>query len=860
MLRPASVFDGRFRVLGNFAAAANSIAPAEELSTGRRVWLVLLSVTANAEQVADALERQLRFALGVPGVARPIASGVDGGLAFVAFAAPATGSVAEARGELWAPRRVAALAARIADALAPLHDQGIAHGCVCPELIVEGESRDVLFGFGVAALATRFGAPGDASQISPPAYRAPELRNALLAPRPASDVFALGALLKELLCGAPNPENAGELSEKSLNPALTALLERATAAEPRARPNDVRAFARELAGAAAESDALASAPSGAPRAERSASENEPRDVSASAPEAESNRAVSTKPTAESSAAQPLDPSSEPSAESSAAQPLDPSPLATRLPVAPLASQPRPAAPPFALPPTPAPNAAHGSTWVALLVVLGGFLLMSGSIVGATVFAFRHARPVKPPAVPAVTHAPPPPSPRLTIPGPSDDELPPVPPPPKKKTSAPRVVISHAPLVPPGVGPSSFAEEARAALPVTGSEPIWGTRNAPLSWLMFGDLECPHTRHAWRALEAAKVTFGDDLRIVFHHRPLPEHAYAQTAARVLAGFARKRGSAAFFSVLHKIAQDDAALSDERLSALLSTAGYASDSVPELATLGDAAVDADLQLAGQFGLRATPLSFLNGLRVEGERTPDELERLLLDERRTVTWALATGAPAKELYATRTSSNLIGLGEQDAARVCAPVLDSPARGPADALVTLVEFSDFECPYCKQVEPTLKTLLARYPRTLRVVWKDYPLPQHKRARLLANFAADAFTRGANSGFWAVHDGLFARAGDLDDGTLGELAGKAGLDSALLLVAAHAGAHDAAIRRDVALGEQLGVTGTPTFFVNGRRIQGALALEQFDALIRSELASAEHIVARGVARDKLYRLVCDSD
>jgi protein-disulfide isomerase len=145
-------------------------------------------------------------------------------------------------------------------------------------------------------------------------------------------------------------------------------------------------------------------------------------------------------------------------------------------------------------------------------------------------------------------------------------------------------------------------------------------------------------------------------------------------------------------------------------------------------------------------------------------------------------------------------------------------------------------------------------------VVWKDYPLPQHKRARLLANFAADAFSRGASAGFWAVHDGLFARAGELDDGALGELAGKAGLDSALLLVAAHAGAHDAAIRRDLALGEQLGVTGTPTFFANGRRIQGALALEQFDALIRSELASAEHIVARGVVRDKLYRLVCDSD
>src|SRR5450755_4774074 len=95
MLARGSVLDGRFRVLQNFARAANSIALAEELSGGRRVWLVLLSVTASATDLQRALDLQLRFALGVPGLARPIASGVDGGVAFVAFAAPESGSVSE---------------------------------------------------------------------------------------------------------------------------------------------------------------------------------------------------------------------------------------------------------------------------------------------------------------------------------------------------------------------------------------------------------------------------------------------------------------------------------------------------------------------------------------------------------------------------------------------------------------------------------------------------------------------------------------------------------------------------------------------------------------------------------------------
>jgi protein-disulfide isomerase len=825
MLARGSVLDGRFRVLQNFAAAANSIALAEELNGGRRVWLVLLSVTASATDLQRALDQQLRFALGVLGLARPIASGVDGGFAFVAFAAPDSGSVSETHVERWSALRVAALARRIADALGSLHDQGIAYGCLRPELVAESEQGAVLFGFGVAALATRFGAAGEASQLMAPDYRAPELRNALLAPTPHSDVFALGALLRELLRTPEKAEIPASSPAEALSPAIEALLSRALAPDPRARLADVRSLAAELERLAA--------------LEAHGAEPAPPDAGSVLVTAQSAEASTDAP----------------------ALPLPDAPAPPTVPerAPPLAASP-PALPPAPFVPAPHTQTSKNATMVALLVVIGGFVLMIGGVTSALVFAIHHKRPLGSSLSAPKHHLPPGVvGPRLTIPGPSDDDMPPASPAPVRP-KAKRAAINHAPLVPPGVGPSTFPEEARAALPVLGSEPIWGTRSAPLTWVVFGDLDCPHTRHAWRALEATKVTFGDDLRIVFRHRPLREHPYALHAARVLAGLARQRGAAAFFAVLHKIAQDDTGLSDERLAAILGAAGFGNAQLSELASAGEHVVASDLELAGQFAVRSTPLSFVNGLRVEGERTPDELQRLLLGERRSATWVLATGAAPKDLYLTRTSSNLIGVGDQDAARVCAPVSDSPTRGPADALVTLVEFSDFECPYCKQVEPTLKTLLARYPRTLRLVWKDYPLPQHKHAHLLANFAAEASARGSSPGFWAVHDGLFAKTGDWDDGALGELAGKAGLDGALLLVAARSGVHDSAIHDDVLLGERLGVNGTPTFFANGRRIQGALPLEQFDALIRTELASAERIVARGVARDKIYRLVCDAD
>ena len=96
------------------------------------------------------------------------------------------------------------------------------------------------------------------------------------------------------------------------------------------------------------------------------------------------------------------------------------------------------------------------------------------------------------------------------------------------------------------------------------------------------------------LEVAKLTYGDDLRIVFRHRPLREHPNALDAARVLAGLSRARGSLAFFDVLHRISRDEASLTAEHLQELLSAAGYGSSKLSELAAAGDSAVRADMQL--------------------------------------------------------------------------------------------------------------------------------------------------------------------------------------------------------------------------------------------------------------------------
>jgi len=728
-------------------------------------------------------------------LARLLASGIDADGGYVVFAAPSSGSVAEVPSGAWTLPRVAALAARIAAALAPLHDQGIAYGLLTPELIGEGPEPEVLFGFGVTALANTFGAPGEASQLVAPKLRAPELRTSLRPPTPASDLFALATLLRTLL-----PER--------IPPQIAAHLARATSEDLHSRPHDVTTFTAHLT-----------------RLSENANVND----------------LPLRPPGDGDVPVDVDvpvPVDVP-------EPGDvPVPVDVDVPAIPLPSTLQPL-------PRGAPTMPRSSL-LALLLVLSGLVLMLGGVATAIVYATRQAPPV-PPKVAAAPH----PAPSPIAPQPKQPVVePPLPSAPEITQLPPRT--RHAPIVAPGAGPSSFPDEARAVLPVLGSEPIWGTRNAALTWILFGDLECPHTRGAWRALEAVKARFGDDLRIVFRHRPLREHANALEAARVLAGVARVHGSSAFFDVLHRVLQGEASLTRERLTAELEAAGYGASKLSDLSAAGEPQVRADLQLAGQFALKSTPFSFLNGQAVDGERTAQELEQLLRDEQRTATWLAAAGVSQATLYATRTSSNLIGVGDAGESRSCAPIGKSATRGPADALVTLVEFSDFECQYCKRVEPTLQALLARYPKSLRLVWKDYPLPQHGSAQLLANFAADAFGRGSLSGFWAVHDGIFAQPDALDDGELGVLAGKAGLDGALLLMAAHAGVHDAAIRADIKLGQKLSVNGTPTFFANGRRIEGALPFERFEALIQQELRTAQRIVAHGTAARDVYGLVCD--
>ena len=186
---------------------------------------------------------------------------------------------------------------------------------------------------------------------------------------------------------------------------------------------------------------------------------------------------------------------------------------------------------------------------------------------------------------------------------------------------------------------------------------------------------------------------------------------------------------------------------------------------------------------------------------------------------------------------ASVVVHLQEPPAFRAEVGVEGAPFRGPATAPVTIVEFSDFQCPYCKQVVPTLTQVLSRYGEKVKLVFRDFPIDSlHPQARKAAEAARCARDQGK---FWEYHDALFANSPNASPEHLKTYAEQVGLDVPSFERCRGSGTHAAAVQKDIEEGARLGVTGTPVFFINGELLSGAQPLEGFARVIERELAPA---------------------
>jgi len=168
-----------------------------------------------------------------------------------------------------------------------------------------------------------------------------------------------------------------------------------------------------------------------------------------------------------------------------------------------------------------------------------------------------------------------------------------------------------------------------------------------------------------------------------------------------------------------------------------------------------------------------------------------------------------------------------------VAIPTLGSPSMGPADARIVIVEFSDFQCPYCVKAVAKVNAVLQAFPKDVKLIFKQYPLETHPQASISAAASLAAHNQGK---FWQMHDILFANRTQLSRTNILAWAGRLGLDMKRFTQDLDSEAVKNAVVKDTKDGDKAGVEGTPTFFIDGQRYNGEIALEAVKPVIEAEL------------------------
>jgi protein-disulfide isomerase len=330
-------------------------------------------------------------------------------------------------------------------------------------------------------------------------------------------------------------------------------------------------------------------------------------------------------------------------------------------------------------------------------------------------------------------------------------------------------------------------------------------------------------------------------LVLKHNPLPFHARALPAAKAVVAAAEQGKAWELHRRLFagKGTLDDAALLAAAREAGLDEGRFLADvSSPRTEEI----VRRDQALARTVGATGTPTFFINGKRLQGAQPIDRFRAIIDEELARADKLVGAGTSAEEVYAKlMETASAAPPPEPHAARapLAAERVDrvelgaAATRGPSHAKVTVVVFSDFECPFCSRGAAAMKALEERFGSRVRFAFKHHPLPMHPHARLAAAASLAAEDQGK---FWQLHDALFAHQGQLDRAGLEKRAEELGLDLSRFRSALDSGAAEARLAADEAEAQRLGVNGTPTFFINDRRVVGAQPAEALAAVIDEEL------------------------
>ncbi|EDM74758.1 DSBA-like thioredoxin domain protein [Plesiocystis pacifica SIR-1] len=396
-------------------------------------------------------------------------------------------------------------------------------------------------------------------------------------------------------------------------------------------------------------------------------------------------------------------------------------------------------------------------------------------------------------------------------------------------------------------------EPRYRVDYDREHPWLGAALPQVTIVVFTDYQCPYCSRWEQTVRELLTRYPDRLRVVYRQFPLAFHKQAEPAARAaLAAHAQGRFPdmhARLFDNQRQLTRADL----ERHAADLGLDVQRFQADLDAPWLADR-VQADMAFGQSRGARGTPMSFINGRPLSGAQPIDAAEELVLEELRRAEQLLGSGVPPEWLWVTfmaaakdeawsqaRARSNPPKPGP-DTRQVVATAKLTPRRGAAKkgqrakdpAKVELVMCGDFDCPFCKRSTATLTALEARYGSDLAVFFRHFPLPMHKDARPAHRAAIAADNQGQ---LWAMFELLYAEPKQRSQAELEAMAKQLQLDMKRFRKDMADPDTDARIDADIKTCSGLGVSGTPTFFINGRLLSGAQPEASFATVIDEELA-----------------------
>ena len=393
----------------------------------------------------------------------------------------------------------------------------------------------------------------------------------------------------------------------------------------------------------------------------------------------------------------------------------------------------------------------------------------------------------------------------------------------------------------------------------GDAPHTGAQEPKITLIEFSDFQCPYCSRAKGTVDELLKIYKDSLQVTFRQFPLPFHNNA-TPAAIAAVAAGEQGK--FWQMHDKLFANQQALAAADLEKYAQEIGL--DVAKFKAAMDSpktkAAVEADKKMGETFGVGGTPSFFINGHSFSGAYPLESFKTAIDEELKKVDAKIAAGTPRAGLYAALIKDGLDKAApRKEEARPGEPsptdvfkadVAGAAIKGPKDALVTIVQFSDFQCPFCSRVEPTIDQVMKEYAGKVRVAWRNLPLPFHNNAKPAAIAAMAANQQGK---FWQMHEIMFKNQQALSAADLEKYAQEIGLNMPKFKAAIADKKLADAVEAESAMGGKIGARGTPAFFVNGRFLSGAQPFERFKSLIDEELKKTEEMVKKGTPKAKVY-------